>query len=253
MTAVPVVLSPEPFSRSVEYMEALAGQTVRAMLLEAVSAEKIALEALARAVLYVDGVAIPRDEALDRVLSDGETINIVVEPLGGGGGGGSGNPEGRGDGTDGTDTTFGQYAVGGGKRGGRYYDGNSDQTQGGFSGAGWRNLYGQYGGPGAGNGFTYASGGFGGGDRGGLSAPGYPGQDAAYASGCGGSGGGAAGAGTGGGNGGGEGGLAEILIENPAETYAFSIGSGGNGGAAGSDGWGGGHGGDGFLEVIAEF
>ena len=88
MTAVPVVLSPEPFSRAVEYMEAPAGQTVRAMLLEAVSAEKIALDALSRAVLYVDGVAIPRDEALDRVLADGETVNIVVEPMGGGGGGG---------------------------------------------------------------------------------------------------------------------------------------------------------------------
>lgn len=91
MTAVPVVLSPEPFSRAVEYMEAPAGQTVRTMLLEAVSGGKIALDALPRAVLYVDGVAIPRSEALDRVLTDGETINIVVEPLGGGGGGGGKN------------------------------------------------------------------------------------------------------------------------------------------------------------------
>lgn len=169
----------------------------------------------------------------------------------GGGGGGGGSGDGSGPGADGAGTSFGPYSVGGGK-------GGSNQTnggEGGSSGAGWQNFYGQWGGPGAGNGFTYAPGGLGGGAKGGGSASGYPGQDAGWASGCGGGGAGAGSANLGAGGGGGEGGEAEILIDSPEESYAFSIGGGGNGGAPSTAETylNGGKGAHGFLEVIAEF
>lgn len=85
---VPVVLSPRPFGRELDYVQAAAGRTVRSVVLEAVRAGRLALADLGRAVLYVDGAAVPRDRALDHVLAEGQVVNLVVEPMGGGGGGG---------------------------------------------------------------------------------------------------------------------------------------------------------------------
>ena len=84
---VPVVLSPEPFARTTTYVEAPAGCTVRTMLTSAVARGHLKLDDLARTNIYVDGVRLDRDNALTMVLREGQVINVVVEPLGGGGGG----------------------------------------------------------------------------------------------------------------------------------------------------------------------
>lgn len=83
--SVPLVLSPEPFSRAVAYLEQPAGRTLRAALVEAVRQGSISADDLSRTVVYVDGVRLERDQTLDHVLREGEVVNIVVEPLGGGG------------------------------------------------------------------------------------------------------------------------------------------------------------------------
>lgn len=84
--SVPIVLSPEPFSRAVAYLEQPAGRTLKGALVEAVRAGSISADDLSRTVVYVDGVRLGRDETLDHVLQEGQVVNIVVEPLGGGGG-----------------------------------------------------------------------------------------------------------------------------------------------------------------------
>ena len=84
---VPIVLSPEPFARTTTYVEAPEGGTVRAMLASAISHGHLKLDDLPRTNVYVDGVRIDRDEALALVLVEGQIVNVVVEPLGGGGGG----------------------------------------------------------------------------------------------------------------------------------------------------------------------
>ena len=84
--SVPLVLSPEPFSREVAYLEQPAGRTLRAALLDAVKSGAIAADDLSRTVVYIDGQRLERDQTLDHVLVEGEIVNVVVEPLGGGGG-----------------------------------------------------------------------------------------------------------------------------------------------------------------------
>lgn len=84
---VPIVLSPEPFARTTTYVESPAGCTVRTMLASAVSNGHLKLDDLPRTNVYVDGARIDRDEALSLVLVEGQIVNVVVEPLGGGGGG----------------------------------------------------------------------------------------------------------------------------------------------------------------------
>lgn len=84
---VPIVLSPEPFARTTTYVESPAGCTVRTMLASAVSNAHLKLDDLPRTNVYVDGARIDRDEALSLVLVEGQIVNVVVEPLGGGGGG----------------------------------------------------------------------------------------------------------------------------------------------------------------------
>lgn len=84
---VPIVLSPEPFARTTTYVEAPEGCTVRAMLASAISHGHLKLDDLPRTNVYVDGTRIDRDEALALVLVEGQIVNVVVEPLGGGGGG----------------------------------------------------------------------------------------------------------------------------------------------------------------------
>jgi len=71
-----------------ETMTQPAGRTVRAMLKEAVETGRIEAKYLGQAELHVDGVIIPRDEALDHVLEEDQIVNLVVYPHGGGGGGG---------------------------------------------------------------------------------------------------------------------------------------------------------------------
>lgn len=84
---VPIVLSPEPFARTTTYVESPAGCTVRTMLASAVSNGHLKLDDLPRTNVYVDGARIDRDEALSLILVEGQIVNVVVEPLGGGGGG----------------------------------------------------------------------------------------------------------------------------------------------------------------------
>jgi len=85
--SVPIVLSPEPFARTTTYVEAPAGCTVRTMLTSAVARGHLKLDDLARTNVYVDGVRLNREDALTMVLREGQVINVVVEPLGGGSGG----------------------------------------------------------------------------------------------------------------------------------------------------------------------
>ena len=84
--SVPIVLSPEPFARTTTYVEAPEGCTVRTMLASAVGRGHLTLDDLARTNVYVDGVRLDRDQALTMVLREGQVVNVVVEPLGGGGG-----------------------------------------------------------------------------------------------------------------------------------------------------------------------
>ncbi|PZU71647.1 MAG: hypothetical protein DI531_15395 [Brevundimonas sp.] len=81
------MLSPEPFARTTTYVEAPAGCTVRTMLTSAIARGHLKLDDLARTNVYVDGVRLDRDDALTMVLREGQVINVVVEPLGGGSGG----------------------------------------------------------------------------------------------------------------------------------------------------------------------
>ena len=84
--SVPIVLSPEPFARTTTYVEAPAGCTVRTMLTSAVARGHLKLDDLARTNVYVDGVRLDREDALTMVLREGQVINVVLEPLGGGSG-----------------------------------------------------------------------------------------------------------------------------------------------------------------------
>ncbi|WP_426029306.1 TipJ family phage tail tip protein [Brevundimonas sp. TWP2-2] len=84
--SVPIVLSPEPFARTTVYVEAPAGCTVRTMLASAITHGHLQLDDLPRTNVYVDGERLDREEALSLVLAEGQVVNVVVEPLGGGGG-----------------------------------------------------------------------------------------------------------------------------------------------------------------------
>lgn len=84
--SVPIVLSPEPFARTTTYVEAPAGCTVRTMLASAITHGHLQLDDLPRTNVYVDGVRLDREEALSLILAEGQIVNVVVEPLGGGGG-----------------------------------------------------------------------------------------------------------------------------------------------------------------------
>lgn len=83
---VPVVLSPEPFARGVRMVEAPAGVTVLQVLKAAVEAGDLDPADLGRTEVYIDGERLPRESALEVRLAEGQVVNVVVEPLGGGGG-----------------------------------------------------------------------------------------------------------------------------------------------------------------------
>lgn len=84
---IPVVLTPRPMAEPDTLLQP-AGRTVRAMLVDAVAQGRIEARYLGQAELHIDGAIIPREEALDHVLEDGQIVNLVVYPHGGGGGGG---------------------------------------------------------------------------------------------------------------------------------------------------------------------
>ena len=84
---IPVVLTPRPLAEPDTLLQP-AGRTVRAMLVDAVAQGRIEAKYLGQAELHIDGAVIPRDQALDHVLEEGQIVNLVVYPHGGGGGGG---------------------------------------------------------------------------------------------------------------------------------------------------------------------
>ncbi len=84
--SLPIVVSPEAFGRGSFDLTVVEGLTVRGALVEAVKAG-LPVNLLDRTEIYIDGARLAREVALDRVLSAGELIHFVVEPLGGGGGG----------------------------------------------------------------------------------------------------------------------------------------------------------------------
>ncbi len=91
-TPSPAFIAPEPFSRRVERLERIAGLTVAELLVSAVGAAKIDLDDLDRVAVYENGVDLEellgsREAVLDYVPAAGATLNLAVEPLGGGGGG----------------------------------------------------------------------------------------------------------------------------------------------------------------------
>lgn len=83
--SLPIVVTPEAFGRGAFDLAVVEGLTVRGMLVEAIKSG-LPIGSLDRTEIYVDGVRLPRDMALDHVLKRGQIVNVVVEPLGGGGG-----------------------------------------------------------------------------------------------------------------------------------------------------------------------
>lgn len=83
---VPVVILPAPFAAEPVYLDRPSGLTVKALLVEAVDTGVLSADLLAYTTVYVDGRALSRDTALDHVLDEGQVVNVVVEPQGGGGG-----------------------------------------------------------------------------------------------------------------------------------------------------------------------
>lgn len=83
--SLPIVVTPEAFGRGAFDLAVVEGLTVRGMLVEAIKSG-LPVGSLDRTEIYVDGVRLPRDMALDHVLKRGQIVNVVVEPLGGGGG-----------------------------------------------------------------------------------------------------------------------------------------------------------------------
>ncbi|MET4683678.1 TipJ family phage tail tip protein [Brevundimonas faecalis] len=84
--SLPIVVSPKPFGDDAFELTMVEGVTVRRMLAKAIESG-LPAEVLPRTEIYIDGLRLPRDEALDYVLRAGQVVNVVVEPLGGGGGG----------------------------------------------------------------------------------------------------------------------------------------------------------------------
>lgn len=68
-------------------IEACPGQTVRAVLAQAINVGLLTPDHLDQTVVYRNGQALAREETLATVIEDGDVLNIVVEEEGGGGGG----------------------------------------------------------------------------------------------------------------------------------------------------------------------
>ena len=84
---LPVALSPDPFSRALDWVSVPAGSAVWEVLAAAVDEKRLPVAELWRAEVYVDGERLARETALDTVLHEGQLVSVQVEPLGGGGGG----------------------------------------------------------------------------------------------------------------------------------------------------------------------
>lgn len=81
-----LALTPRPFAAR-EHLTVPAGRTVRALLADLVAQERVLIEDLPRGEIWVDGRHLDRDEALDHVLSEGESVLLDFEARGGGRGG----------------------------------------------------------------------------------------------------------------------------------------------------------------------
>jgi len=84
---LPVALSPDPFSRALDWVSVPAGSSVWEVLAAAVDEKRLPAAELWRTEIYVDAARLPRETALDTVLHEGQLVSVQVEPLGGGGGG----------------------------------------------------------------------------------------------------------------------------------------------------------------------
>lgn len=84
---IQTVLAPEALSARTEYLGMPVGARVLDALRVAIEEGLLPSAALPQTAVYVNGERLPREAALDYVLVEGDVLNIVVEPLGGGGGG----------------------------------------------------------------------------------------------------------------------------------------------------------------------
>lgn len=193
-------------------------------------------------------------------------LYLVVKMVGAGAGGSGSddNNTSAGDGTDGTDTTFGTaFLVAGGGQAGTH---NNNPPLGGVGGIGDLDTAdgmvfdGEDGGDGAQVVSTSSAipiGGKGGasvfGGAGAAVGNARAGKNAKANTGSGGSGGGCFNsAGSQGGTGGGAGAYVEAILQSPSATYSYSVGVKGTGGAAGSNGYAGGDGADGMI-IVEEY
>jgi hypothetical protein len=194
-------------------------------------------------------------------------LYLVVKMVGAGAGGGGSDDDSvsAGDGTDGTDTTFGTaFLVAGGGQNGTH---NNNPPLGGVGGiadldtADGMAFDGEDGGDGA-QVVTISTaipvGGKGGasvfGGAGASVGNARAGKNAKANTGSGGSGGGCFNGGSGaqGGTGGGAGAYVEAILQSPSATYSYSVGVKGTGGAAGTNGFAGGDGADGMI-IVEEY
>ena len=76
----------QPFAPVVGSVTAQPGDAVRDVLVQAINAGMLAETDLACTVVHLNGQALVRAETLATIIEDGDVLNIVVEPLGGGGG-----------------------------------------------------------------------------------------------------------------------------------------------------------------------
>lgn len=74
-----------PFAPAPRQIVALTGETLRQVLARAIDAGALPVEDLERTVVYRNGHPLERALTLDTVVRDGDQINVVVEPEGGGG------------------------------------------------------------------------------------------------------------------------------------------------------------------------
>jgi len=177
---------------------------------------------------------------------------LRVRMVGGGGGGGGGGAPGQGNGTAGSNSTFGTsflIAVGGGagKASANPDAGGTATIGSGATGFGIQGGQGGYN-----TGVATATGPYGGANCfGGAGAAGSAGGGGGAGIPNTGAGGGGSGDGGSGGSssGGSAGGFMDVIISAPLSSYSYSVGTGGSGGAAGSGGGTGGAGGSGIIII----
>lgn len=83
MTSTDLYLAPKPFSPHVERCQFPVGWSVARSLTQLVNDGKLALDDVPLVRVYVQGLPLMAEDALDYVAQDGDVINVVVEPQGG--------------------------------------------------------------------------------------------------------------------------------------------------------------------------